>query len=360
MINNKWKVLILFIILSLFMSACTPKEKDLEEGEPELIRERQSVLGGTIGQIHGYSVSPDEGKNAITKAYQRINTIENTMSVVIEGSDIYKVNANAGKGAVGVTDETLQVIKDGIYYYELTDGVFNIGMGTLIDLWGISIQSSEQSQRVPTPKEIEFAMQHMDLSNLEINGNKVFLKDANMSIDLGGIAKGYAVDEAARVLKDHGIKSGFVNLGGDIYVLGPKPDGSHWKMGIENPLKNSETPSNHVIAGISLINKAIVTSGDYERTLEGTDQHFHHILDPETGYPTKNELTSTTIIANTAISADVLSTAVFVMGLEKGFNFIEELTDVEGIFITKNKEVYITSGIKDEVEILDSSFKVVN
>ena len=344
---SKTKTILLIVLFSLVLMACGKKEA-------QLVEEKQFVLG-TLGQIQGYSSSTKKGNKAIAMAYQRINEIENAMSTSVESSDIYNLNQNAGIQPVEISEETLSVIEKGLEYYELTSGTFNIGLGTLSTLWGLNIESDKATPpSIPIQEDIMKAKDHIDIKQLEINNRQVFVKDPEMSVDLGGIAKGYAVDEAVKALKDAGIESGFVNLGGDIYVLGPKPDGNPWQMGIQAP----EYGSSNVIAKIELVNRSIVTSGDYQKfiTDEKTNKTYHHILDPKTGYPADNELTSVTIISDAATKGDAFSTAAFVMGLEEGLDFVENLQDVEGIFVTKNKTMYATSGIKEEIKVLDEAY----
>lgn len=343
----KRKLFVLFILITLLLTSC--KEKT-----PELLKENQFVLG-TLGQINIYSPSVKKGNEIIAKAYQRINEIENIMSTTIVDSDVYKINKNAGIQPIEVTEETLEVLKEGMKYHKLSNDTFHIGLGTLSELWGINKPSDENlSPKIPTLEEIEIAKKHIDLKNLEINNDKVFINDTNMHIDLGGIAKGYAVDEAVKLLKAEGIESGFINLGGDIYVLDAKPtDGTSWKMGIQRP----EIGATDVIAMVELTNRSIVTSGNYQRYLEEYPE-YHHILDPATGYPATNELTSVTIISDSSMEGDALSTAAFIMGLDEGMKFIENRPNAEGIFITKDKKVYITPGIEEKFQILDDNYKL--
>ncbi|SET27049.1 thiamine biosynthesis lipoprotein [Natronincola peptidivorans] len=352
---HRAKTLLLLLMVSFILISCSEKPDEVLTEQ----KEQQFVLN-TLAAIQIYSPSDEEGNRALSKAYQRVHQIENSMSITIEDSDIYKLNEKAGIESVKVSDETLQVLKSGIDFYELTDGTFNIGLGTLIELWRKSIEASDSDyiSQKPSIEEVQWAKNHVDLQQLEIDGSKVYIRDPHMMINLGGIAKGYAVDEAARILKEEGIKSGYVNFGGDIYVMGPKPDGSPWRMGIQNPTIGVSD----VIASIELVNKSIVSSGNYERFFidEETGEHYHHIIDSETGYPTANELVSVSIISNTSMEGDVFSTATFVMGLEEGLHFIESLPDVEGIFVTKDQDVYVTSGIRDSVRIADSSFRLAN
>lgn len=346
MINKKLKYLILFVTVSLIttlLAGCG--ETKLEQADME------DFVLGTFGSMRVFASSTKKGEAAMEKAFERINEVENKMSTSIEGSFIQQINQLAGKEAVEVDDDTLFVIKEALNYEDVTQGTFNIGLGSLIDLWGIG----KEWQKVPTPEEITEVLKHIDINELEIDGNNVFLGDKNMMLDLGGIAKGYAVDEAVKTLKENGIESGFVNLGGDIYAIGAKPDDTPWIIGIQNPVIGSKT----VMAKIPVVNQSVVSSGDYERYFIEDDVHYHHILDPETGYPTDNQLSSVTVISEKAIDGDVLSTAVFVMGLEKGLLFLEELENIEGVMITKDKQVFATSGIVDKLEIMDNSYQLV-
>ncbi len=349
-IKHSVKAILFLFILSVSLTSC-------KFGQPKLIQENQFVLG-TLGQIQGYASSQKSGEQAINLVFQRIDEIENAMSTTIVESDIYQVNKNAGIQAVEVSEDTLDVILKGLEYYQLTEKTFNIALGTLSSLWGINIEEQLESPAViPEDEAIKNALEHIDINQLEIKGREVFIKDPGMSLDLGGIAKGYAADRAAQSLRDQGIESGFVNLGGDIYVLGPKPDGSPWQMGIRSPEPNSKD----IIARIALVNKAIITSGDYEKyIIDGDSQKlYHHILDPRTGYPADNELASVSIISDTAMEGDVFATAAFILGLEEGLALIEEYENIEGIFISKDKTIHTSSGIKDEIELLKDDYKLI-
>jgi len=339
---------VFFLLIIFLLTSCKNKT-------PELLNENQFVLG-TLGQINIYTSSTNKGNKAIAKAYQRINEIEDLMSTTVVDSDVYKINNIKENEGVEVSNETLKVIEEGIKYHKLTNNNFNIGLGTLSELWGINKPASENSNpKVPTLEDIQKAKNHIDLQNLKINGNKVFIQDKDMHIDLGGIAKGYAVDEAVRVLRNEGINSGFINLGGDIYVLDNKPtDGTPWKMGIQRP----EIGATDVIAMVKLSNKSIVTSGNYQRYIPDQPE-YHHILDPKTGYPANNELSSVTIISESSIEGDALSTAAFIMGLDEGMKFIEEYPSAEGVFITKDKNIYITTGIEENFQVMDDSYTLI-
>ncbi len=336
--------LLLMILLSS-LSACR------SSGNLQKVDGDAFVLG-TFGQIRVFTSSEAKGKKAIDKAFKRITEIENTMSASLPNTDVAKINKSAGKSPVKVNPDTLFVINKGIEYEKVTKGTFNITLGSLIELWGIG----KDWQKVPTLQEIQEAQKHIDINQLEVKDKKVLIKDPQMLMDLGGIAKGYAVDEAVKVLKESGIKSGFVNLGGDIYVFGDKPDQTPWYIGIQKPVIESST----VMARVNLYNQSIVSSGDYERYFEENDVRYHHIIDPATGYPSDGGIVSVTIISDKAIDGDVLSTSVFILGLEEGLELLEGLDGIEGVIITNDNSVYTTSGMANKVEILDESYKLIN
>ena len=184
----------------------------------------------------------------------------------------------------------------------------------------------------------------------------VFLTRPGMMLDLGGIAKGYAADVISKMLTDEGVKSAIIDLGGNIFAHGEKVSGDAWKIGIQNPFSNR----GEIVGAISVKNKSIVTSGIYERYIEVDGVKYHHILNPETGYPYENDIAGITIISDKSTTGDALSTSVFALGIEEGMKFVEELDDVDAIFVTKEKGIYVTSGIKDNFELRDENFKLMN
>ncbi len=291
---------------------------------------------------------------AIDKAFERIADIEKKMTSKAEFSEVISINNMAGNDFSQVSPDTFFVIKKGLYYSRLTEGKFDITVGPLVNLWGIGTEEA----RVPAEDEIKEILPLVDYRQVEVNeqDNSVFLKKHNMSIDLGGIAKGYAADEAARVLREHGVKQGTVNLGGNIITIGTKPNGQLWKIGIQNPFFKTR---GNIMSTVEVADKTLVTSGPYERYLEKDGKIYHHILDTKSGFPIENDLMSVTIISESSIDADALSTAVFAMGLKEGRDFIESTEEVDAIFITKDYKVYITSGVENyNFTIVDEQFQL--
>lgn len=305
----------------------------------------------TLISIQAFGPNASE---AIDKAFERINEIEKKMTSKADSSEVISINEMAGQDFCNVSPDTLFVIKKGLYYSRLSGGKFDITVGPLVKLWGIGTEHA----RVPTADEIAETLPLVDYKQVELNeeDNSVFLKEHGMSIDLGGIAKGYAADEAAKVLRQNGVKHGTANLGGNIIVLGAKPDGKPWKIGIQNPFFKTR---GSIMATVEVIDKTLVTSGPYERYLEKDGNIYHHILDTHSGIPVENDLMSVTIISENSIDADALSTAVFAMGLKEGMSFIEGKENLDAIFITKDYRVYITSGIEGyNFTIIDKQFQL--
>ncbi|HHX22603.1 MAG TPA: FAD:protein FMN transferase, partial [Thermoanaerobacterales bacterium] len=207
-------------------------------------------------------------------------------------------------------------------------------------------------------EEINLALKLVDYRKVELNENEnsVFLKTPGMAIDLGGIAKGFAADEVVRILKENGVESAIADLGGNLYVIGSKPNGMPWNIGIQNPFNIRGS----IFATVKVSDKTLVSSGPYERYFEENGETYHHILDTRTGFPVDNGLMGITIISDSSIDADALSTSVFALGLVEGMKFIEEKKGVDAVFVTSDYMVYTTSGIeKYNFEITDEQFTFV-
>ncbi len=182
------------------------------------------------------------------------------------------------------------------------------------------------------------------------------LRKKGQAIDLGAIAKGYTADELKKVFLNYNISSAFLSLGGNIYALGNKTDKTPWNIGVQNPLN----PRGSQLGVVPVSNKSIVTSGNYERFFEKNGKRYHHIFDTKTGYPAEKGLISISIISDKSIDGDALSTSVYTLGLDEGKKLIENLKGVEAVFVTNDKKVYITSGLKDTFKLTNTDFKLQN
>jgi thiamine biosynthesis lipoprotein len=348
MVQKKLFIFLLTLILCIspLLTSCTKKASS--SSEP--ISKTEFVLG-TLCTVKIFDNAPE---SVLDKAFERLHEIENKMTINAQSSEIMSVNSKSGEDFVKVSEDTFYVVETGKYFSELSGGGFDISIGPVVKLWNIGTDNA----RVPSQAEIDAAKPLVNYKNilLDKSQKKIMLKQKGMIIDLGGIAKGYAADEVYRILKENGVKHAIINLGGNVFAMGSKPDGSDWKIGIQNPFSSR----GEFIGTVNVKDKTIVSSGVYERYFEKNGKRYHHILDTKTGYPVDNSLVSVTIITNKSINADALSTSVFVMGLEKGMKFVENLDDVEAIFITKESKVYITSGLKNNFKITDNKFVLKN
>ncbi|HDK7157356.1 TPA: FAD:protein FMN transferase [Clostridium botulinum] len=336
-------ILLLCICLPLVFVGCDSKSE-----EPV---SRETYLMGTIINIKAYGKNADK---AVQASVDKISDIENKMSLNISTSEINKINKNAGIAPVKVSKNTFDVVKASLIYSEKTKGSFDITVEPLVSLWGIGTDKA----RIPSKDEINNALKLINYKDVVINEKEstIMLKRKGQAIDLGAIAKGYTADELKKVLLNHNVSSAFLNLGGNIYVLGNKPDKTPWKIGVQNPLE----PRGDYLGIVSVSDKSVVTSGNYERFFERNGKRYHHIFDTKTGYPAEKGLISVSIISNKSIDGDALSTSVYTLGLDEGKKLIESLKDVEAVFVTNDKKVYITSGLKDTFKLTNTDFKLQN
>lgn len=342
------KFIIFFVLISFLLVSCNQDEISNQKIEP------QSENGLYLGTVVDISIYDKVDKDIFKTLFKEIEDIENKMSLNIESSEINKINKAAGDKFVKVSEDTFKVIKKGKEYSALTKGHFDITIGPLVELWQIGTENA----KVPKEKEIKNALALINYKNIELNEEdmKVKLKKQNMKLDLGGIAKGYAADKLADTLKENDINHAIINLGGNVLALGSKPDGSSWKIGVQNPFE----PRGKHVAIASVENKTVVSSGVYERNFTENGKLYHHILNPFTGFPVDNNLESVTIIADSSFDADGLSTGIFALGLIDGLEFVETLDGIDAVFITDKKEVYISSDIKKNIEMTNNEFKLAN
>ena len=343
-LSNLPKRTVISIVMAMILLVVLVVQQLRDDENPGIAELRRSeFLMSTVVEAVVYVDDEEAGQQALTSAYQKAAELEAIMDRQQTESDVARINAAAGQHRVQVSAETFEVIRRGLEFGVLTDGAFDITVAPLLDLWGFGTGDTE----VPTEADLAATLQWVDYQKVHISEERleVFLEDAEMRLDLGGIAKGYIVDQALDVLRQEGMISGSFDAGGDIRVLGEKPDGSPWRIGIRDPRDRA-----NLAAIVELRDQSVVTSGDYERFFIVDGERYHHILDPKTGMPTRG-LTSVTIIGDDAITTDTLSTAIFVMGLERGMDLIESLPGTETLIITADGQVHVSSGLSGQVEI---------
>lgn len=293
-----------------------------------------------------YRVMGEKAETAITLAESEILGLENKLSRFIPDSEVSKINLNSGLCCVNISCETYEVLAYALMLSEITQGLFDITVSPLIDLWDY-----KHSLHVPFKYKIRKVLRKINYHELILNpiDKTAFLRRSGQSIDLGGIGKGYASDRCIRIFQAQGVTSAYINIGGNVSTLGNKPDESLWSVGIRHPRYEG-----CLIGAVKVSGKSVVTSGDYERYfIDRKGNRWHHILNPTTGYPAHSGLVSVTVIAESAMSADSLSTAIFVAGLNKGLGYLTTFQGVDAILIDDNLCVYITKGLKEYFQPLE-------
>ena len=276
-------------------------------------------------------------KDVADKCKDICSKYENMFSNKIDSSEISMININSAKGNwTSVSNETLELIKKGIEFGNISNGLFDITIGEVSNLWDF-----KDGNNLPDPATIKEKISNVNYKNIEIDGNNVRLSNPNAKLDLGGIAKGYIADKLKEYLLSQNIDSALINLGGNVLLVGSKLDGSNFRIGIQKPFEES----GETILVVNTHDKSIVTSGTYERYFYKDNKLYHHILDTHTGYPVENDLCSVTIISDSSMMGDGLSTTAFLMGLNDGLNYIESLENTEAIFIDKDLKIHTTTGL---------------
>ncbi len=277
--------------------------------------------------------------------------IDERMNRHLTGSEIDLAARQAGQQPVQVSADTFKVVRAALAYADTSQGVFDPTVGPLVDLWGIGTDSAA----IPPEHELAAALELVNYQDVELNEDRstIMLTRPGMILDLGAIAKGYAADVVKDYLQERGFKSAIIDLGGNIIAMGDKPGGLAWSIGIQDP---SENRGEH-LGILKVSDKTIVTSGIYERFFRENDKVYHHILDTDSGYPVWNDLLSVSIITDTSMDADAMSTTTFALGLEAGMAYIEALEHAEAIFVTTDKQIHLTSGMQGQFELTNGGYQ---
>jgi thiamine biosynthesis lipoprotein ApbE len=311
-------------------------EKDTGQKQELKLFKKAILSMGTVFEVTIYTADRYIAEKVFNDVSRETNRLDYLMSNYKKESVLSQLNKNASEEPTDCNNELAYVIEQSLQYSDMTDGAFDITIGPLMKKWGFF----KKQGRIPGKEELESVLETVSYKNIIIEEKTikslsknpvtvktVYFKNAGTRIDLGGIGKGYAVDMAARVLKQNGINSALINFAGNIYTFGTPPGKDSWVIGLQHPRK-----SEGLLGSFEIKDKAVSTSGDYEKffTIEG--KRYSHIIDPRTGNPVKG-IVSVTIVTDNATRADALSTGVFVLGLEEGMALIEKLPDVEGIII---------------------------
>lgn len=297
---------------------------------------------GTLNEIRMYDCFDD---SLLERALNRILEIDDRMSAFKKYSDITNLNRNAGIKPVKVHTETLKLLLLSKKISELSDGAFDITVRPIVELWGIG----KKYNFIPTRREINKIKKYVNYKDIIIDEKNcsAYLKKPGEAIDLGGIAKGYAADEVKRILIQGGVMSAIINLGGNIAAIGERPDKMQWCIGIQNPTAVTGDYFGLIYAS----DKTVVTSGVNERFFIKDGVRYHHIIDPRCGKPAKSSLLSVTAVCESSVIADALTTAAFVLGVQRGTKLFQKF-NAEAAFVTDELNVIATDGLNDNLKIL--------
>lgn len=377
-------------------------------GEAVAPLQREESIGFTMGTVARVVAEGPAAGAAVAAVMQELDRLTVLLDRFRPFGDVAALNGSGGEW-VTVSAEVLALLEEAVRLAELSGGAFDPTVAPVVDLWGFveegtypeeeahehhghgdearphgvpageppgvlsgtgsgdaaesaaggeSGQGPARSGTSPTrligyappdPGELAAALARVDFRGLEIDAenSRARLARPGQAIDLGAIAKGYGVDRAVQLLKEHGVVRALVDLGGDVYALGTRPDGTPWRLGIRHPRRAGQ-----ILGILHVSDAAVATSGDYERYFEYEGVRYSHIVDPRTGWPAM-ELASVTVVAPHGVWADALSTAVFVLGKEEGLALLESLPGVEGILVDKDLNVLITSGLEGKVDLLE-------
>ncbi|MBQ3346012.1 MAG: FAD:protein FMN transferase [Synergistaceae bacterium] len=299
------------------------------------LREPEEFTRSTMSMNTIIRMTVYDNEKVLDEAFGLLDDLDRKLSMYNPSSDISRINANSGHD---VDAHTLNVVKDALRLHEITGGVFNPLIGAVTRLWKIN----QADGKMPSPESLDNAVKLADIKNLSVSGDKVYLREKGCVLDLGGIAKGYASTAISKLMKDRGVKSAIIDLGGNVHTVGSKPDGSAWRIGVRNPLKPMGTPA--LIADIR--DCAVITSGNYERfkTIDG--KKYSHFFNPVTGESVNSELLSVTVISPDGSLADGLATAFMITGVDKALEILGNMAEPPGVIFITQEGIIATENLR--------------
>ena len=336
--NKLFFIFLTSLLLTAAVSCSATKDSMYKKSMPMM---------DTIVSITVVCESKERAENAMEETFAAIGHFGNLISFYSDTSELSAINRNAGISATKVSPETFRIIEEAIYVADKSGGSFDPTIGPIVRLWDCA------NKKMPSETEVKHALTLINYRDIitDRNTSTVLLRKRGMMLDLGGIAKGYAADIAVASLIKKGIPSGLVSIAGDIRTFGLKPDKSPWTIGIKNPRQTSDR--DEILAKIRLTEKAISTSGDYERYFIAEGKRYHHLLDPKTGFPAA-ACRSVSVVADKAVYADAFSTAIFVLGPEKGVKLAKNL-GMDTLIIDGNGTAHSTDSLKGRLSFEKSS-----
>lgn len=332
--------IILFLVLGGFVIVYQQKQP---------VREPISASSFKLNTVVNITIYDSDDETILQEAMALCDKYEEIFSRTKESSELYQLNHGLlpkDEDSYIVSPELAELVKQGLEYGRLSDGAFDISIAPVSALWDFT----SDEKVIPSDTEITEKLTFVNYKNVKLDGNRISFEKDGMGLDLGAIAKGYIADKIKEFLLSKGVKSAIINLGGNVLCIGSKPDQTPFRIGIQKPFADrSET-----IATVDITDRSVVSSGVYERFFEKDGRLYHHILNPETGYPYDNSLIAVTIICDSSTDGDGLSTSCFALGLEKGMELINSLPDVQAVFITSDYELHYSNHFQKETNLRES------
>lgn len=322
------------VVLVLQLSACTQADENTKATET-------ITAMNTVMQITVFNTSRGTPQEVLELMKARVVELDALFDANSENSDVWRINNFSGSESeyINVSEDTIEILEYSETAYYSTDFIFDINLMPVISLWGFD----NGKYGVPKSADVKNALGVVENSSILINEtDNTVRKTEGTQISLGGIAKGYLGDQLLKIAEEYGATA-LLSLGGNIVLCGEKSENEKWSVGIKDPLDTENIALSFKCDG----NSSVVTSGGYERYFEYSGKEYHHIIDPETGFPADSDLLSVTVVGENGAMCDAYSTALFVMGKEKAVTFAKEYNDFDFIFITENNEIYITDGIAE-------------
>ena len=331
------KLGVLLALGLVLLSGCSSQQTDKAAAESQSV---DLFAMDTTMTLTAYGSNASDALDAASSEIERLDVL---FSISSESGDIYALNRDH---SAMLHEDTQALLERALEASQSTDGIFDCTIEPVMDAWGFTTEN----YRVPSADELQQLLTHVDYKQVQQNGNAVSIP-ADVQVDLGGIAKGYTSDCIMQVFADNGVTSGIVSLGGNVQALGCKPDGSKWRVAVQDPNDESEN-----FAVVEIEDEAVITSGGYQRYFEDNGTTYHHIIDPRTGYPSNSGIISSTIISHDGTLADGLSTSLFIMGVDDALDYWRAHSDeFDAILMDKDGKVYVTRGIADRCTILNGS-----
>ena len=345
------RLISVLFLLAVLLCGCEKVPAETETTEKTKYSDYSFDFFDTVTTIVGYEKTEEEFKavcediKSLMKEYHQLYTVYNRYDGV---ENLCTLNRTASEGAVKVDEKIIGMLSFSKEMYELTGGRTNIAMGSVLSIWHDHREAGMNdpvSAELPDMRDLQEAAKHTDINDLviDIDNNTVFYNDPELKVDVGAVAKGYAVEAVAQWLESEGKNGYILNVGGNVRAVGAKGDGTPWTVGIENP--DTEDEAEPYIAYLSLENMAVVTSGSYQRYYVVDGVEYHHIIDPETLMPGE-KFRSVSVICKDSGLGDALSTSLFLMTYEEGLQLVDSLEDVEAMWVTHDGEQLYSSGFE--------------